>query len=258
MVIAEPGRTQWDLKWTLAGVPIRVHPLFWLMALILSYRVGDPFSFVLLSILVIFCSILVHEFGHALCGRHYGDRDNAIVLYALGGLCTSTEQPARVWPRIWISFWGPGAGFILGVLAAFMLVLIPDPSQYPYLYHMLRTAAWVNLVWGGINLLVPVFPLDCGQIMREIVLWKAPRQGDLLVFTISFYAAIAAGVGALIYALYQPNSDWREYFPAALFLSLAYTSYQVRKQLRAGAVFGGEDARRDPWEQDPDWWKKGH
>jgi len=76
MILAEPGKTQFDLKWSMLGVPVRVHPLFWLITLFLSYHERMPFTLVLISIAAIFFSILVHEFGHALSGRYYGDRSN--------------------------------------------------------------------------------------------------------------------------------------------------------------------------------------
>src|SRR5208283_5752371 len=99
MIKLEPDPTLWDVKWRMLGVPVRVHPLFWLMALILSYTSGMRFGFVLVSMACILVSILVHEFGHAMCQRHYGDRGNYVVLYVFGGLAIGRQQ-AGVWPRL--------------------------------------------------------------------------------------------------------------------------------------------------------------
>ena len=79
----EPPPTQYDLRFTVAGIPVRVHPLFWLIALLLG-AAGDP---LLLPawVLVIFVSILIHELGHALAFRRVG-QDSRIVLHMAGGL----------------------------------------------------------------------------------------------------------------------------------------------------------------------------
>src|SRR3954464_9107315 len=116
-IMLEPSRSAWDLNWSIAKIPIRVHPLFWLMALFLSYHDRDPFQYVLIGMVCIFFSILVHEFGHALSGIYYGDRHPRVVLYQMGGLCIGGEAELSRWPKILMILWGPGAGFVLAALA---------------------------------------------------------------------------------------------------------------------------------------------
>src|SRR5437773_326262 len=101
-MLFEPPVTRWDLNWRMFGVPVRVHPLFWLMALLLSWSKGIPPLIVIESMAIIFISILVHEFGHALSGRYYGDRRNHVVLYMMGGLCVQSERPPLHFARILI------------------------------------------------------------------------------------------------------------------------------------------------------------
>src|SRR5579862_2170280 len=108
MIFAEPPRTQWDLKWSMLGVPVRVHPYFWLVSFLLAYHPGVPIPWVLLTVAALFVSILVHEFGHALSARQCGEAQSAVVLYAAGGLCLHGGAAVRHWQRIWILFWGPG------------------------------------------------------------------------------------------------------------------------------------------------------
>jgi len=123
MLLLEPPPTRFDLRFTVARVPVRVHPLFWLVAALLGFSAGDP-VFVLIWVGVVFVSILVHEFGHAIAMRHYGESPR-VVLHALGGLTIAEPTPwggrwANVSPggrqQILISAAGPGAGFLLAGL----------------------------------------------------------------------------------------------------------------------------------------------
>jgi hypothetical protein len=57
-----PPPTRYDLRFNLAGFPVRVHPLFWLIAVLLGYSSGDPLQ-ILIWVVVVFVSILIHEMG---------------------------------------------------------------------------------------------------------------------------------------------------------------------------------------------------
>ena len=264
MIIPEPNRTPWDLKWRMFNVPVRVHPGFWFVALCFSYDSHRPFALVVITIACMFVSILVHEFGHALCGRHYGDNQNRTVLYTMGGLCVSGRGVPERWPRINQLLWGPGAGFILGAVpTALYIAWYYDYIQINnvYVVWMLSQMMWINLVWGIVNLF-PVFPLDGGQICREIIRWKASNHGDLLSLTISIYTAIGMAVAWLAYLVYLNSRgyqfDLRELWPVLLFGSLAYSSFRARQQvLMYGEMEGYPSERREAWERDPDWWKHG-
>jgi stage IV sporulation protein FB len=244
----EPQGTPWDLKWSMFGIPVRVHPFFWLAAMLLSYHERWPFELVLLVALCIFVSILVHEFGHALSHVYYGDRHPYVILYHMGGLCVAGDKTPTHWQRIVILLWGPMAGFILGGMAAGAYWLIDRSGSvvHPYVLDVLFQLAFINFAWGVMNL-IPAFPLDGGQIVREWILWKKPHRGDKLAFTISMWACILA-VGAAL--------GLGQLLPAVLFGVLGYNSYSIRKQIALYGGMGGFEGPREPWEQDADWWKK--
>ncbi len=263
MIIAEPGRTQWDLKWSMFKIPLRVHPGFWLVALAFSYQKDIHFAFVMISIACMFVSVVVHEYGHAFCGRYYGDTRNYTILYYAGGLCVSDRGVPERWPRIFQLLWGPGAGFILGGIVIGVAYWKQWDLFHPYDYYTWAASSlmWFNLVWGVMNLF-PVFPLDGGQICREIIRWKAPRHGDVLALTISIYTAIGLCFAWIGYQIYRTSRghtfDGRDLWPIFLFGSLAYSSYRARQQaIMYGDMEGYPSERREAWEQDPDWWKRG-
>jgi len=263
MILLEPPRTPWDLRWKMLRVPVRVHPFFWLTALLLSYDKHVLFALVLLEIVCIFVSILVHEFGHALSQRYYGDRETYIVLYHFGGLAVGSHSPRGLWPKVAILLWGPGAGFVLGGVAYAVGAVLYDPAfafgrwaSADYLYVVLRVLVWINLAWGVMNLL-PVFPLDGGQIMREVILIKRPNKGDPFAFQISCYVALLVTVLALVRMVLWPSGDLgSDLLPVVLFGVLAWQSHNLRQQLGQMGSLGDREPRREAWEQDPDWWKK--
>ncbi|MGD0089471.1 MAG: site-2 protease family protein [Planctomycetota bacterium] len=255
MILVEPRRTPWDLRWRMLGTPVRVHPAFWLMALLLCYQESVPFSLVMISVGCMLFSILVHEFGHALCGRYFGDRENRVCIYCFGGLCTGGRQAPGHWPQILICLWGPGAGFILGGLAYGVLLALRNGRMTApniYLLWALDSFLWFNLLWGAVNLL-PIFPLDGGQILREAVTWKAPRRGDRLVFKVSFYAALLMAVLGLVLHFLGRGYGL---FPVVFFGVLAYSSWHMLRQLAAYGGMAEHEEQRQSWEQDGDWWKK--
>ena len=71
--------TPFDLKFSIFGIPVRVHPLFWLVSVIMQWNVHDPRT-TLIWVVCVFVSILIHELGHALTAKSYGWPPH-IVLY---------------------------------------------------------------------------------------------------------------------------------------------------------------------------------
>ena len=182
-MFAEPPSSRLDLRFRLFGIPIRVHPMFWLIAVLLGWRL--PAAEQILWVVVVFFSILVHEIGHAFSARTLGQRTH-VVLHSLGGLTIFDENRSvrPGWQQAFIAFCGPFAGFILaGVVYTFMPLLVDTRSgAFGALYfHLL----WVNIVWGLVNLL-PVWPLDGGQRVRSLMVEFAGDRGFSISSILSF------------------------------------------------------------------------
>ena len=238
-----PPPTRYDLRFNLAGFPVRVHPLFWLIAILLGYSSGNILQ-ILIWVLVVFISILVHELGHALAFRRYG-LSSQIILHFAGGL---TVPESTLWGSRWanvalgpnqnifISLAGPGAGFLLAalVIAGVLLLggsiittrllgFIPMPgfALLPFggnLLNMFVTALlWVNIFWGVINLL-PVYPLDGGNVTRNVLLQADPVDGVRK----SLWVSVIAGALIALIAFFV----LRSLYMAVLFGFLAFQSYQ--------------------------------
>jgi stage IV sporulation protein FB len=242
MLFQPPPPTRYDLRFSIAGIPVSVHPVFWLIALLFGSS-GD-LLLIPIWILVVFISILVHELGHALAFRRYG-QGSRIVLHHAGGL--TIPEPVS-WgsgyanvalspnQQIFISLAGPLAGFTMAALTIFIVTLmggsvittrlfgfipLPVNALLPFggrvLSVMISMLLWVNVFWGLFNL-APVYPLDGGSVTRNILIQADPVDGVRKSLWIS---VIAGGLLALVGLFF-----FRSIFIALLFGLLAFQSYQ--------------------------------
>jgi stage IV sporulation protein FB len=251
-VFFDSQETPYDLRWQMLGTRVRVSPWFWLTTLLLGWSWTSSYEYLFVWIACWFVSILVHEFGHVLMGRAFGSQGH-IVLYSLGGLAIGSSGLSNRWQRIAVYLAGPGAGFVLGGLIYIIYLAAsaqPDGfrDQPTFVLITLKLLLDINLGWGLVNLL-PVFPLDGGQVSKDICDWKAPGgQGMRVAYWISVGLGGALAVGAL---LVQPP----QIFISIMFALLAFSSYQMLQQTPVNKSGYSDD--RAAWERDPDAWKRG-
>ncbi len=240
----EPDETRYDLRWRMFGTPVRVHPMFWLINIVLGWDEamsprGGGLPVLALWVGCVFVSILIHEFGHVLVGRLFGSH-GYIVLYSMGGLAVGSNQLSRRWQRIAVSFAGPFAEFVLlgGILVAYYF-LTPhiSPRWEPYVEKMLWFMVIINLIWGLLNLL-PIWPLDGGQIAREICQALMPQRGTLFSLGLSM---VVSGILALHILMASQGRPLLPYIPGfgmltALFFAMfcvnSYLALQIENERR--------------------------
>ena len=259
MLLAEPPRTNYDLHFRVFGIPVRVHPFFWLIALLSGAREGVSPKQTFIWMGALFVSILVHELGHAAAILFYGYRP-WVTLHWLGGLASHDrgdsesyysydDRSSRPSTQIIISLAGPVAGFLFAALIIGALFAFGAGARFdvggpylfrwdllditsPYLAYLLDSLIFVNVFWGLINLL-PVYPLDGGQISRELFLAANPGRG----IERSLQLSMAAGIAMALYALLRFHQP---FFVVLLFGFLAFGSYQALTAYRGfGGRFGG-------------------
>ncbi|NBW86773.1 MAG: hypothetical protein EBR23_08115 [Planctomycetia bacterium] len=197
MFLAEPQPTSADWHFAVAGVRVRVSAWFWLAAALLGWNAcrsmagGDQrmlLQMLVIWIGVVFVSILVHEMGHALAYRCFGQGAH-IVLYHFGGLAIpeawGRRTHLRPLQRLVVAAAGPLAQLALALAIIVGLKGMGHAVPFPIeslglalgLYEgAMFTSPWahaacffllsVNIFWPLLNL-VPVPPLDGGQIVRE-------------------------------------------------------------------------------------------
>jgi len=218
------NQTEFDLRFHIGRIPVRVHPLFWLFSAMLGWA-GPDLQRTLIWVFCVFLSVLVHELGHAWTAQAYGLRPQ-IVLHAFGGYAAylpTGRQSTR--QRILILIAGPAAGFVLCALALAMVWLCSSQGATltPALRRVLGNLVYINLWWGVLNLL-PIFPLDGGQITREALCWWNPWRG----LTWSLQLSLVGG-GLLAFYFFRMQQP----FTAMLFASMAFDSLQALQSSRS-------------------------
>jgi stage IV sporulation protein FB len=234
MLLGEPPPSPADVYFKLFGFPVRIHPFFWLIALILGIHGSPTLQALLAWVAAVFVGVLVHELGHALAMRYYG-QDPWITLYGMGGLTSSRiaaygGRENGPFAQVFISFAGPLAGFVLAGVIIGLAIATNHPVFWslpvPFIVIkksigaslLVNDLLQVSFLWGIINLF-PIYPLDGGQIARELFQLWHPREGIRYSLVLSM---VAAG-GLAVYGLLAFGS----LFIAFMFGYLSYSSYMA-------------------------------
>jgi stage IV sporulation protein FB len=198
-MLAAPAPSPFDLNFRLLGIPVRIHPMFWLISAALGWSSRDGLPNVLLWVPCVFLSILVHEYGHGLMARALGF-DAWIVLYGMGGLCYSEGERQRPWQRLLVLFSGPGAGFVLGGLTIIgfitSVLMGVDFREHEAANRIIDNLVRINFLWGLVNL-VPLWPLDGGQISGVILTKLSPTRGMFATHILSMFTAAVLAILAV-------------------------------------------------------------
>jgi stage IV sporulation protein FB len=232
VLIGEPQRTQADLHFGVFGIPVRVHPFFWVITALLGMNgTGGRPEPMFFWVLAVFISILVHELGHALTFRHFGWQPR-ITLYGMGGLASVNASRIEPQKDILITLAGPGAGFILAGAIATAMRLSGHPVQFYFGWPYIVAFAFedlnnprlslfvhylldVNIWWGLVNLL-PVYPLDGGRLSRAVLEIYHPQDA----LRKSLWLSVYTGAAVALYGLSQ-----QDLYMALFFAYLAYSSF---------------------------------
>ncbi len=145
----------------------------------------------LLSAVLLFVSVLVHELAHSLVARSRGVPVKSITLFIFGGVSNIESEPPSAGTEFLIAIVGPVTSLVIGVIAFFVGgALLPVAA---FLAAILSYLGVTNLLLGAFNL-IPGFPLDGGRVLRSI-LWGA--TGSMRTAT-----RWASGIGEVIAVLF--------------------------------------------------------
>ena len=151
----------------------------------------------------LFAIVLLHEFGHSLSCRQVGGQADRIVLWPLGGVAY-VAPPQRPGATLWCIAAGPLVNVALFPVFLLAWKLTADNPAVPFdVALLLFNLGSINTMLLIFNML-PVYPLDGGQILRAL-LWFAigPAKSLLVATSIGF-----VGVAALAYWAIQEESIW--------------------------------------------------
>jgi Zn-dependent protease len=227
----------------LAGIQVFLHFSWFLVA---AYQVQSRVAgyhsrvWALYEYLALFAIVLMHEFGHALACRQTGGIADRIVLWPLGGVAF-VSPPRRPGAVLWSIVAGPLVNVVLApVLWLLLLFATQQGWRYdaPDAYRFLSAVQFVNLGLLIFNIL-PIYPLDGGQILRAL-LWFP--FGEIRSLQVASAIGLLGGALLAAYALYL-SSIWVGVL-AFFLLSRAVAGWQHATALAAEAdaakTFPGE------------------
>jgi Zn-dependent protease/predicted transcriptional regulator len=192
----------------IAGIPVGVSPLWLIIVALITWSLGAgyypgkvhgiapvaSYALGLASALLLFASILAHEFGHALVARRRGVTIEEIDLWLLGGVARMSGRPKTAGDELSFALAGPAVTAVVAAIFGALALALPT-STPAALRAVVSYQAEINLLILGFNL-VPAFPLDGGRVARAL-LWR--RSGDIDAAT-NTAAALGRGFGYLLIA----------------------------------------------------------
>ncbi|GAB4188574.1 MAG: site-2 protease family protein [Roseiflexaceae bacterium] len=202
---------------TIAGIPIRIHPTFFLVlafgALLWGREHGGNGAlFGVLMMVLLFACVALHELGHALAARRVGIATKEILLQLVGGVAVLARIPTKPSHELLISVAGPLVNVLLAVLLALAGVLsgafgqVTPATLVAQLGEVSLAGGLLWLIQANIALvlfnLLPAFPLDGGRILRATLAFKLSPTTATRIATIT-----GQGIAILIggYALMTMN-----------------------------------------------------
>jgi Zn-dependent protease len=168
----------------IAGIPISLDYSWFLIFFLLTWSLGASYfpsqfpgwatweywAIGLLATVLLFLSVLLHEFGHAAAARHYRIPVQEITLFIFGGVAQIQEEPKSASSEFWIAVAGPAVSLLLGLLFSGLALV----TTMPQLLAVFRYVGYINITLFLFNL-IPGFPLDGGRVLRAAI-WGATHD----------------------------------------------------------------------------------
>ncbi len=192
----------------LAGVDLFLHWSWFFVAIYEIESSSKRYSSLLwnvLEYLALFLIVGIHEFGHALACRQVGGQANQIVLWPLGGVAY-VNPPPRPGATLWSIAAGPLVNVVLAPILGLLYVASGSAGwaqSLPDVHSFLSNVLWIDIGLLIFNML-PIYPLDGGQILRSLLWFLFGRARSLLAATIIGFIGV---VGLFALAIAQ-QSAW--------------------------------------------------
>jgi Zn-dependent protease/CBS domain-containing protein len=197
----------------LFGIEVAIHPSWFLVLVFFTYTLARGFfpraypgwspaaiwTTAGVATLLLFASVLAHEFGHSLVARSQGLPVRRITLFILGGVSQLTREPDSPGREAWMAIAGPLVSLAIGAGSLAAAYLLPGPQE---VVAVLAYLGVTNLALVVFNLL-PGFPMDGGRVLRAI-LWRTSHdmaratRRAAVVGQVFAWAFVALGVAEIL------------------------------------------------------------
>ena len=169
------------------GIRIGLHYSWIIIAILIAFSLSDLFHHTnrdwplavvwgtaILTAVLFFVCIVLHELGHSLVAQSHGIRVSSIVLFALGGVSQMERESPDAKTEFWMALAGPAVSFVIGIVClglahslGWVGIMAPAPSPPVALLGWL---GYINFILGAFNL-IPAYPLDGGRVFRAAAWW---------------------------------------------------------------------------------------
>lgn len=198
-------------------IPVYISPFFWLLAGAIGWLSTRQIEAALMMTFIIFASVLIHEYGHALTAVAFGQAAR-IELVGFGGV-THRRGGSKLplWKEFLIVFNGPLAGFLLFCVMFWINKRFFKPDSQSLGAYLTWITYYVNAFWTVLNLL-PVQPLDGGKLLSIVLESVFGLRGVKLSFFVSLL--LSSVLGLFFFSR-------GEFLLGALFCIFAFESYRA-------------------------------
>jgi Zn-dependent protease/predicted transcriptional regulator len=215
------------------GIEIGLHYSWFLIALLITLSLVGEFhaehrewgegviwSVALVTGLLFFAALILHELAHALTARARGLPVGAITLFALGGVSRIQREPQGPGTEFLIGIVGPLTSAVVGVVCLVLAGAVgwhpgASPSTPPQ--AVLYWLGYINFALAVFNL-IPGYPLDGGRVLRSFAWWVtgdatratrlAARGGQLIAYLFIIYGLFRFFAGAGLGGLWIAFIGW--------------------------------------------------
>jgi len=213
----------------IAGITVYLNWTWFLVAVYEIQARGRHYTSPIWNIieyLGLFAIVLLHEFGHALACRSVGGKADTILLWPLGGVAY-VDPPQRPGATLWSIAAGP----LVNVVLAPILYAALKFAQYanwrstmPNEYRLIGAVLTTDVVLLVFNIL-PIYPLDGGQILRSLLWFPLGRARSLMIASVLGFVGVA---GFILLAL-----KWQSVWTGLIAAYAAMNCWSGFKQAQA-------------------------
>jgi len=186
-----------------------------------------------LECLSLFGIVLIHEFGHQLACRSVGGQTHDIVLWPLGGVAY-VSPPQRPGAQLWSIAAGPLVNVILFPLLM-TLWLFGKSAGWAEANHDAYNFVFMLFLIDATLLIfnmLPIYPLDGGQILRSLLWFAFGRARSLMIATSIGFVGVA---GLIAYAFWA-QSIWMGFLCVFILMNCWGGLMQARAMAKMAGV----------------------
>jgi Zn-dependent protease len=128
----------------------------------------------LITSLLFFGSVLVHELMHSIVSQRQGIPVRSITLFIFGGVSQITSEPKQPGDEFRMAIVGPLSSLVIGgvLLGIYFQLRSGNTFAAQFATGITFWLGYINVFLGAFNL-IPGFPLDGGRVLRSLIWWRS-------------------------------------------------------------------------------------